>query len=75
MGADLEALGFTAQELAAALNHGDEGLTDEDEVPEVLEAAVTVAGDIWCLGAQRVICGDSTDADTVKALLGDVVPA
>ena len=74
MGADLEALGFTAQELAAALNQGDEGLTDENEVPEVAEAAVTVAGDIWCLGAHRVICGDSTDAGTVEALLGDVSP-
>jgi DNA modification methylase len=74
MGADLEVLGFTAQELAAALSQGDEGLTDEDEVPEVAETAVTLAGDIWCLGAHRVICGDSTDADTVKALLGDVAP-
>ena len=74
MGADLEALGFTAQELAAALNQGDEGLTDEDEVPEVAETAVTLAGDNWCLGAHRVICGDSTDAGTVKALLGDVAP-
>src|ERR1043165_5832537 len=48
MGADLEALGFTAQELAAALNQGEEGLTDEDDVPEVAETAVTAAGDIWC---------------------------
>ena len=38
MGADLAALGFTAQELAAALNQGDEGLTDEDEIPEVAES-------------------------------------
>src|ERR1043165_115559 len=74
MGADLEALGFTAQELAAALNQGDEGLTDEDEVPEIAETAVTLAGDIWCLGAHRVICGDSTDAAIVTALLGDVIP-
>src|ERR1700688_1152469 len=37
MGADLEALGFTAKELAAALNQGGEGLTDEDEVPKVAE--------------------------------------
>src|SRR6185295_1913501 len=50
IGADLEALGFTAQELAAALNQGSEGLTDEDDVNEVADAAVTVAGDIWCLG-------------------------
>src|ERR1700730_1221773 len=74
MGADLEALGFTAKELAAALNQGGDGLTDENEVPEVAEAAVTVAGDVWCLGAHRVICGDSTDATVVKALLGYVVP-
>jgi DNA modification methylase len=70
MGADLAALGFTAQELAAALNQGNEGLTDENEVPEVAKAAVAVAGDIWCLGAHRVACGDCTDANTVKALLG-----
>jgi DNA modification methylase len=74
MGADLAALGFTAQELAAALNRGDQGLTDENEVPEVAETAVSVAGDIWCLGAHRVACGDSTDAETVKALLGGVIP-
>ena len=74
MGADLAALGFTAQELAAALNQGDEGLTDENEVPEVAETAVAVAGDIWCLGAHRVTCGDCTDENTVKALLGAVAP-
>ena len=74
MGADLAALGFTAQELAAALNQGDQGLTDENEVPEVAETAVAVAGDIWCLGVHRVTCGDCTDADTVKALLGAVAP-
>jgi DNA modification methylase len=74
MGADLAALGFTAQELAAALNQGDEGLIDENEVPEVAETAVTVAGDIWSLGPHRVTCGDCTDANTVKALLGGVAP-
>jgi DNA modification methylase len=74
MGADLEALGFTAQELAAALNPSDDGLTDENEVPEVSAVPVTVAGDIWCLGPHRVACGDSTDTGVVKALLGEVVP-
>src|SRR3954467_15120528 len=74
MGADLAALGFTAQELAAALNPSGEGLTDENEIPALAETAVTMAGDIWCLGAHRVACGDSTDAGIVNALLGDVVP-
>src|SRR5436309_9592635 len=74
MGADLAALGFTAQELAAALKPGGEGLTDENEVPALAETAVTIAVDMWCLGPHRVACGDSTDAGTVKALLGDVIP-
>src|ERR1700741_3794802 len=47
LGADLELLGFTAKELAAALNPISEGLTDEDEVPEVGETAVTRPGDVW----------------------------
>src|SRR5215212_6323717 len=42
MGADLAALGFTAAELAAALNPGGEGLTDENQIPAVAETAVTV---------------------------------
>src|SRR3954471_1166989 len=74
LGADLAALGFTAQELAAALNPSGEGLTDENEIPALAETAVTMAGDIWCLGAHRVACGDSTDAGIVNALLGAVVP-
>src|SRR3954463_6382190 len=68
LGADLAALGFTAQELAAALNPSGEGLTDENEIPALAETAVTMAGDIWCLGAHRVACGDSTDAGIVHAL-------
>lgn len=74
MGADLAALGFTAKELATALNPAGEGLTDENEVPEVATTAVTITGDIWCLGPHRVACGDSTDAGTVKALLIGIVP-
>jgi DNA modification methylase len=74
MGADLAALGFTAQELSAALNPGSNGLTDENEVPARAEAAVTVAGDVWCLGPHRVACGDSTYASTIEVLLGDVIP-
>src|SRR5947209_5303531 len=58
LGSDLEALGFTAQELAAALNPGSMGLTDENEVLALAETALTAAGDVWCLGAHRVACGD-----------------
>src|SRR3979490_2531385 len=75
LGADLSTLGFTSHELAAALAAGGTtGLTDEDEVPELAEEAVTRAGDIWCLGPHRLACGDSTDAATVKELLGGQSP-
>jgi hypothetical protein len=76
LGADLSVLGFAKEELALALRpEVTAGLTDENEVPEVAESAVSVAGDIWCLGEHRLICGDSTDADVVKALLAAGSPA
>jgi DNA modification methylase len=75
LGADLAMLGFTAQELAAALAPGvSGGLTDENEVPELAEAAVSRVGEIWSLGPHRLACGDATDANLVAALLGDRAP-
>src|SRR5262249_36763749 len=50
------------------------GLTDENETPALAEQAVTVAGDVWLLGSHRVACGDSTDADLVRALLAGAKP-
>jgi DNA modification methylase len=69
LGANLSVLGFTEQELAKALQSGAGGLTDENEIPEVGQEAVSRPGDIWCMGDHRVICGDSTDAATVAAAL------
>src|SRR5665811_2172406 len=75
LGADLKALGFTAEELAKALNPaGANGLTDENEVPELPEKAVTTVGDIWLAGPHRIACGDSTDAAAVAALLDGQAP-
>lgn len=75
LGADLSMLGFTPKELSDALTPaGASGLTDEDDVPPLAEATVTRAADIWCLGPHRLACGDSTDPDMVKALIGDLRP-
>jgi DNA modification methylase len=70
MGADLSVLGFTEHELAKALQPGASGLTDENEIPSVSDKAVSIAGDVWCLGNHRVICGDSTNPTIVAAVLG-----
>jgi|ERR1043166_3897579 DNA modification methylase len=75
LGADLSRLGFTQQELAAALSPGiSGGLTDENDIPELAETAVTRPGDIWVLGKHRLICGDSTHEGVVSALLGATRP-
>ncbi len=72
LGADYgELMGFSQEELSDILNAGEptEGLTDEDEVPEVPEQPVTVLGDVWVLGKHRVMCGDSTSIDAVDKLM------
>ena len=46
-----------------------EGLTDEDDVPELGESPVSERGDIWTLGNHRVMCGDSTDAGDAALLM------
>ena len=74
-GIDLSSLGFSAQELAAALSAGvSDGLTDENEIPELDDKAVSRPGDIWCLGPHRVACGDSTNVEVIRGLMGNIQP-
>lgn len=51
-------------------SNGDEGLTDEDAVPEPPEEATTKAGDLWILGNHRLMCGDSGSPVDLDRLLG-----
>jgi DNA modification methylase len=67
-------IGFDDKMLAGLLEEQTEGLTDEDAVPDVPAQPVTVLGDVWTLGRHRLMCGSSTEADTVAKLLGDVKP-
>lgn len=67
---DLALTGFDVDELANLLEPEQaEGLTDEDEVPELPETPVTVEGDVWILGNHRLMCGDSTSIDAVDKLM------
>ena len=69
---DLSLLGFDAAELDKMLN-GDEtvteGMTDPDEVPETPEESVSRRGEIYQLGAHKLICGDATDRADLEALM------
>ena len=66
---DLELIGFSGEEINALLTPTFVGLTDEDAVPEVPEAPVTVLGDVWLLGKHRVMCGDSTSIEQTEILM------
>ncbi len=47
---------------------GTEGLTDEDQIPDVVEPKAK-RGDIYKLGNHRLMCGDSTSEDDVAKLM------
>lgn len=66
--------GFTESDMDRLLR-GTRGRDDEDEVPAVPAQPLTAAGDIWVLGAHRLVCGDSTDAETAKSTLAGVRPS
>ena len=72
---DLSLTGFDDEELGRLLadeNAGD-GLTDEDAVPDVAEAPVTLPGDLWRLSRDhKLLVGDATDpADVERLMAGD----
>lgn len=46
----------------------EEDSDPEDQIPAPPAKPVTRRGDIWLLGAHKVICGDSIDPETFKAL-------
>ncbi len=73
---DLSLTGFTDDEIEALLNPEviNAGLSDEDEIGEILEEPKTKLGDIWLCGKHRVSCGDSTNSDDVARLLAGHEP-
>lgn len=69
---DIDLTGFTDEEFNLLMDEPGaqkEGLTDDDEVPAVVENPITKPGDIWILGNHRVMCGDSTSIDDVEKLM------
>ena len=72
-GFDLGITGFSPDEWDALIagDASTDGLTDEDQVPEVTENPISRAGDVWLLGDHKVLCGDATKAEDYKVLLGD----
>jgi DNA modification methylase len=84
LGDDHAGTGYTAEEIAElvgdigdALTSSDQmpsGVDQDDPVPEMPQEVATRTGDVWTLGAHRLMCGDCRDPKDVTALLaGSVV--
>jgi DNA modification methylase len=70
LGFDLDLTGFSPEEIDGLTpKQIEEGLTDEDAVPELPQEPVTKVGDVWILGNHRLMCGDSTSIDAVDKLM------
>ncbi|MDD3897694.1 MAG: site-specific DNA-methyltransferase [Syntrophomonadaceae bacterium] len=67
---DLSLLGFDDAELNILLGGVEDIKEDNFDVEsELAKPAVTQPGDLWLLGPHRLVCGDSTQADTYALLM------
>ena len=83
---DLSGLGWDGGELEKFLGHKPGGMggggggggvvtdPDEDDLPEPPAVPVSKPGEVYELGPHRLVCGDSTKAETWDAILGEAAP-
>jgi Predicted transcriptional regulators len=71
LGFDLGLTGFDETEIEKlfAADAGDVKDDGFDLTAALEQAAFVLPGDVWTLGRHHLICGDATDADTVKKLM------
>lgn len=72
---DVELTGFNAAEIEDLFSQvHDKDVEDDDfdadAALEEIDEPVSKQGDIWILGKHRLICGDSTKAETYEKLMG-----
>ncbi|MHA2902625.1 site-specific DNA-methyltransferase [Ralstonia mannitolilytica] len=60
---------LASAEVPDAGEQQDDAADDADDVPEAPATPVSRVGDVWAIGAHRLICGDAADADVVATLM------
>ena len=73
-GLELEHTGFEKREILRLRLDTAETPKNEEALPEESKITVSQPGDLWQLGEHRLICGSSTDSDTVRKLLAGAKP-
>lgn len=69
---DVSLTGFDEKELSDLFDSEKDAKDDNFDVDKELQKpTVTKAGDVWLLGAHKLICGDSTKEETYKMLMGE----
>lgn len=69
---DVSLTGFDEKELSDLFDSEKDAKDDNFDVDKELQKpTVTKAGDVWLLGAHKLICGDSTKEETYKTLMGE----
>lgn len=67
---DLSLTDFDESELSGFFDTADDAKDDDFDVDAELEKPpVTKSGDLWLLGNHRLLCGDSTKAETYEMLM------
>lgn len=69
---EIDLTGFSDAEVEQLLRDINTDVLDED-VPEVPTEPISKFGDIFEFGSHRLMCGDSTDSEQVKKLMGDEI--
>jgi len=70
---DIGLIGFDSDEIELIFQQDEEVNEDDFDLDKALDdiaEPITKLGDIWELGNHRLMCGDSTDKETVEKLMG-----
>lgn len=71
----LDFTGFTSDEISVILDtlpDITQEFIEDDEIEEefkLQDKTITQKGDVWCLGKHKLLCGDSTDKDSVLSFM------
>ena len=71
---DVSLTGFEPAEIDSLFKDAQQSKVKDDDFDveaELKSLVITKAGDVWTLGRHRLVCGDSTKAETFALLMGD----